>query len=339
MNTYSVSVSLFYSVLKALALKGCDQEEFFRFAGVDRTLLQDAEGRIPEEEFERIVEAAAEFTGDDAFGLLQGQAADLSDLGILGYVLLHSSTIGEALRAFQKYNTVTCSGYNISWETEGELTGISFLHQNPLKTPSRLCIEDMASSLYHLMLKLGCRPIRIHGIYFRHAPSGGPEIYNDVFCVQPQFHGDENKMVISREALDYPVVLADQRLLGMFEQLAQEAMDRLKEGRPFSDELYSWILKKMPERLPLLTDCSRAFRVSKRTLQARLKEENTTFNEMLARARKELATAYLAKPEYQIGEIAYLLHYSEPSAFQNAFKTWTGTTPGKYRTQRQAEMN
>ncbi len=30
-------------------------------------------------------------------------------------------------------------------------------------------------------------------------------------------------------------------------------------------------------------------------------------------------------------DIAYLLHYSEPSAFHNAFKKWTGFTPGQYR--------
>lgn len=45
----------------------------------------------------------------------------------------------------------------------------------------------------------------------------------------------------------------------------------------------------------------------------------------------EMAKAHLRQSEYSISEIAYLLHYSEPSAFHSAFKKWTGQTPGQFR--------
>ncbi|GBK63954.1 MAG: AraC family transcriptional regulator [Paenibacillus macerans] len=44
----------------------------------------------------------------------------------------------------------------------------------------------------------------------------------------------------------------------------------------------------------------------------------------------EMAEAHLHQNEYSISGIAYLLHYSEPSAFHSAFKKWTGQTPGQF---------
>lgn len=71
--------------------------------------------------------------------------------------------------------------------------------------------------------------------------------------------------------------------------------------------------------------------MSIRSLQAKLNEEGTSYNELVTGVRKEMAAAYLRQMDYSISEIGYLLHYSEPSAFHNAFKNWMGITPGQYR--------
>jgi AraC-like DNA-binding protein len=87
-----------------------------------------------------------------------------------------------------------------------------------------------------------------------------------------------------------------------------------------------------PSFFPTLQQTAEYFRISTRTLQNKLKAEQTTYNELSVKVRKDLAMIYLQKREYSIGDIAYLLYFSEPSAFQSAFKKWTGLTPGQYRT-------
>ena len=68
-----------------------------------------------------------------------------------------------------------------------------------------------------------------------------------------------------------------------------------------------------------------------RTLQLKLKEEGTSFRKLQDEVRKELAIGYLKDGNDSICEIALLLGFSDQSAFQHAFKRWTGKTPGEYR--------
>jgi len=71
--------------------------------------------------------------------------------------------------------------------------------------------------------------------------------------------------------------------------------------------------------------------MSERTLQRRLKDEGTTFAVLVDEVRTDLARMYLADDRLAVYEVAFLLGFSEPSAFNRAFKRWLGTSPREYR--------
>ncbi|MFX3636616.1 MAG: AraC family transcriptional regulator [Candidatus Pristimantibacillus sp.] len=331
MNDDSMSVSLLFAIRKTLVFKGYDWDLFCEYASFDMSLLNHAEARIPGEEFERIVQAAAVYTGDEDFGLHQGQAMDISDLGILGYVMLHSKTLGKALEAYRKYNFIVCSNFNASLEIEGEDVIIDLFINHSSKLPSRHCIEDMATSMYRMLMGLSARAITIKEIQFMHSEPSSIEEYKSILGVVPKFNQRSTSMRMSREVLDYPVLSEDIRLLGVFETIAEEVRIKLTKGSLLTAELYKWIIACMPSHFPTLQDAAKELKMSVRTLQAKLKSENSSYNRLANEVRRELAISYLVQPEYTLAEIAYLLHFSEPSAFQTAFKKWIGTAPGEYR--------
>lgn len=76
---------------------------------------------------------------------------------------------------------------------------------------------------------------------------------------------------------------------------------------------------------------STKLQMSRWTLTRKLKDEGTTFKRLLKETRQTLATSYLRQQTEAIAEIAFLLGYSEASAFQRAFKSWVGQTPLEYR--------
>lgn len=108
-------------------------------------------------------------------------------------------------------------------------------------------------------------------------------------------------------------------------------------------ESYAQIIVKLitnllPGTTPSIEDIADKVGMSVRTLQLRLKDERTTFSDLLNDIRRDLAIKYLRDPHISITEVAYLLGYSEVSVFYRAFKKWTCKTPKEFRLSNQKEM-
>jgi AraC-like DNA-binding protein len=91
------------------------------------------------------------------------------------------------------------------------------------------------------------------------------------------------------------------------------------------------LLKAARVGMPGVADVARALGVGVRTLQRQLRAQGTNFGMLSDEVRVCLARQYLGDRVLTIAEIAYLLGFSEPSAFTRAFRRWTGTSPQRFR--------
>ena len=102
-------------------------------------------------------------------------------------------------------------------------------------------------------------------------------------------------------------------------------------ARSTTREVVDKIVEKLPDGSPSQQQIAEALHVSNRTLQRKLKDEGTSFMDLLQDTRMQLARKYLRSPGRSVVETAYLLGFSEPSTFSRAFKRWTGQAPAEYR--------
>ncbi|WP_256222247.1 AraC family transcriptional regulator ligand-binding domain-containing protein [Paenibacillus sp. OK076] len=160
-HNHGVSISMLYPIMKTLVNKGYESEAFFEYVSLDPAMMQNPEARIPVEELERIMQYAARYSDDLYFGLNQGQLLDFADLGLPGYVMMHSKTIGDALAAYQRYNIILYSGFNLDWEVAGTDLILQLSLQHSEKQMSRHCVEDMAVSMVYLISKLANRRVEL----------------------------------------------------------------------------------------------------------------------------------------------------------------------------------
>ncbi len=328
---HGLSISLIRPMLSYMVRKGQNLDAYCEYASFDKRIMQDGEARILEEEFDGLLDAASACMQDEQFGLHFGQSIEVSSLGILGYVLLNCDTIGEALAAYRRYNVILCSGIDMGWETVGGEAVIHLSVSNPDRLVSRHAVEGMASSIYHILLALSCRNAKLIHLQFTHGAPEDKAEYANLFGVYPAFDREANLMCLEEEILEAPILLSNREMFNTFEAYAEEARNRLLHGRTFGDQVYKWIAACMPAAFPSVVDAALNFNVSVRTLQANLKLENTNYSSLFNKARMALAVHYLKNPRFTVAEIAYLLQFSEPSAFQGAFKRWTGQSPGQYR--------
>ena len=79
--------------------------------------------------------------------------------------------------------------------------------------------------------------------------------------------------------------------------------------------------------------------MSARSLQRRLKAAGSTFRTLLEAVRKDLAATYVRDPDIELVEVAFLLGFSDQSAFSRAFKRWTGCPPSEARKSKEWEIS
>ncbi|GAB7205195.1 hypothetical protein OS31_21120 [Dickeya oryzae] len=82
---------------------------------------------------------------------------------------------------------------------------------------------------------------------------------------------------------------------------------------------------------PSLDEVAESIGLSSWSLQRRLKDEGITFTQLVEKVRCEMATHYLQQRQLSISEMAFLLGYSEVSAFSRAFRRWFGISPRQWR--------
>jgi AraC-like DNA-binding protein len=115
-------------------------------------------------------------------------------------------------------------------------------------------------------------------------------------------------------------------------------MDRhlaaLGPAASFEQGILTVLRGMMDGNMPTLASLSRRSGMSQRTLQRRLADSSTTFQRLLRQVLHEMSDELLAREELSHGEIAFLLGYSEESAFSRAYKSWTGHPPGHVHARR-----
>src|SRR6056297_2322250 len=78
-------------------------------------------------------------------------------------------------------------------------------------------------------------------------------------------------------------------------------------------------------------DVARALGISRSTLQRRLREDGTSYQDVLDATRRDMAIRYLTKTTLRADEIANILAYRDANSFSRSFRRWTGQAPVAFR--------
>ena len=115
-----------------------------------------------------------------------------------------------------------------------------------------------------------------------------------------------------------------------FQQQCQLLIAKLTTQGYFVDDVRMLVLSR-PGFFPDIDYVAEKLCMSTRTLRRRLKEEGTSYRELLDEIRFGLAREYLEKTTLPMEEICRLLGYSEAGNFSHAFRRWSGQSPRAWR--------
>ncbi|MGI6086066.1 MAG: AraC family transcriptional regulator [Acetivibrionales bacterium] len=337
-HKYTVSGGILSQVLRYLASRNINVDEFMRSVGLDSGIFANPDERIPVEKYVLVEETASKVTNDPCFGLHMGQFTEAGNWSILGYMMMNCRTVLEAFHKFSRYSSVI--GNLIKGEISIEPDHMIIKLTEPIDAPriSEHCYEGYFSSLINLARNLSGKnicPVEVALVSYK------PEFieeYIKVFGQDVRFNRNGNYMVMDIRTANTAALLPNKSLLAYFEDYAREFLEEIESINSFTYKTKKLILSYMDSENLTEKRIAQELSISGRTLQAKLRNEGTDFNTLLRQTRQQLAQKYL-RENYSIEDITYLLGFSEPSAFRRAFKKWFGVTAKEYKDMEQIKLN
>src|SRR5262249_46943407 len=145
------------------------------------------------------------------------------------------------------------------------------------------------------------------------------------FGCEVGFGSDTDEIIFPQLARGLPIPNADPFLNSILVKYCDEALAQ-RRGRTCAWRLRvaNTIAPLLPHGQADMAGVAQRLGMNQRTLARRLASEGLTFVDVVDSLRFDLAKRYLHEPDMQIAEVAWLLGYRESSAFNHAFKRWTG---------------
>lgn len=318
----SQRVGLLTEVPALLREFGVKTSEVLASAGLDADALDILENRIAFVAAGRLLHQCVERTGCEHFALLVGQRARLSHLGLLGRLVRHSPTLGEAIRTFSVYQQLDSEGMAkfLIEQDDAAILG-NIVYQPGVEFVEQIYDVDVAGTLSIIRELCGAhwRPERV---LFSHAKPTDARPYRGFFQAPCRFDAE-------RTALVFPAIMLERRLPNADPQQFRklEAQARTRDGSGLVFKLRRTLGTLLLAKATSGDEVARLLSMHRRTLNRRLRAEGTTFQELLDEVRFAAACQLLDTARIPVTEIASSLGYSETSAFSRAFRRWSGATP------------
>ena len=324
MTTERDTISIAAPVLSRFARLGISLDRVRVRAG-----LADESSLTTEEFFDFWRAVDAERTRRD-LGLVLGAEAPASGYSVASSAALHAPTLAKALATLARYKRLTCPEI-VEVTVRGNEASVRFHWTLATTEVPRLLVDSTFASFVALAgLGTGGRapPLRIElARRARDAP-----MLRAHFGCPVVFGAPIDQIVFAESALSLPFVTANAEAFSRIVPGLEAQLVGRSQRQSVRNDVRVAIARNMSSGArPTVDDVARRLRVSPRTLQRRLGEEHTSYQEQLDQVRRMSARRLLANTELQQVEIAFLLGFEEPNSFARAFRGWERTTPARWR--------
>lgn len=331
-NNVSISATKISSFLNNFYVYGVNIDDILNHADLNPSILSSPDNRLSGFEAEKIIQAAAELSKDEYLGLHQGEHLSKGFSNILGYILMNCSNLKECSEKYCRYEKIidSTSISNLDIANEHAILSNTTIDKH-LKNNRHFSEFKIAGMVSYIKL-LCSKDLRLNEVHFTSPKPENISEYERIFKCKIYFEKEENALIFDSKFLNIPVIEPNEKLLFLFEKNAQEFLEVLDDKKIYTNKVTKIILEEIKNcTSPSIEVVAKKLLLSVRTLQLNLQKEDTSYIKLLNELRKTSAKNFLKDKNTSIDEIAYILGFSETSAFHRAFKNWTGLTPFQFR--------
>jgi AraC-like DNA-binding protein len=318
------------AMVSAFGRLGYNGDRLLACAGLGNTDLRDPDVRIPCEVLGALISQAQKERFTPNLGLELALVTPIGAYPLLDYLVLTSDTVGAGARQLVHYLRLIGGPAAIILHED-----VDPIRVEVAGTPASFTVEYNASLMVlHFRSETDGR-FTAANVSFRHKPDDEVGFERILGCPIRSLES-WNGVTIPLDAWRLPLRRRDPVLRQLLEARGNDILARLPARAGLALEVQQALTSRVAGGDTRIVAVARQLAMSGRTLQRRLAAEGVSYQELLDDARKETAGRHISESTLAIGEVAYLVGYSEPAPFHRAFKRWYGITPEVFR-QKQRE--
>jgi AraC-like DNA-binding protein len=309
---------------------GGDGEALLAGFGIPPSALESDDAVMPSVAAARALEAAAAACHCGDLGLRLAGQQNASVLGPLAIAIESSPTLGEALDCVRRFLFVHSPGLSVAEIADPEsrpgVVGIRYAGSVPLSPQ----VADLGLGLLHRVTTLLAGGYGLRSVHLPHPPLAAVSRYTDYFGADVRF--DQPAAV-----LRVPHTLAATPVTGGGNELLREvALDYMSShfpapGQEVADRVRHLLARALGSAPVDLAAIARQLRTHPRTLQRRLTDEQTTFEDLLDDVRRTAAHRLITQTDLPLSQVTAMVSLAEQSALSRAARRWFGMAPRDLR--------
>ena len=308
---------------------GVPPQDLVRHARLPLDLFSRNAPALTVDEYFRLWDSLAHLLKDPAFPLRLGQAISVEAFSPPIFACFCSPDLNAALARLSQYKPLI-GPLRLDVATDERRTAVALGGLPRQKPPPPSLLATELVFLVHLA-RLATRERIVPASVTITLPLPEAERYAAFFGCRVAI-GNTDGLAFHADDARKPFLTANDSMWSVFEPQLRTRLADLDRQAAFRDRVRACMTETLASGQCAMSDIAHRMAVSTRTLQRRLRDEGTSFQQELNGLREDLARHYLANSRYSSAEISFLLGYTDPNSFIRAFHAWTGQTPELART-------
>lgn len=308
---------------------GLDADRLFAQANLPIDTSHRLDPRVLSDRLSHLWELAVDATGDPLVGLKTAPKQPLGSLGLIAHLILACPTMLHALERLCQHVAFVLPTASARMESlPGRVRLILHLAEGKRPVPAQR-YDFIAALVLRLIEWLIGHHVPPRAVYHPLPEPANHDAYAAAFRSPVRFGQALCAMEFYPCDLEVPLPTANPLVAEWCSQLAAD-LEQTRRGL-LRARVKKVLVELLPKGDPRREEVAAALHMSERTLQRRLRDEGTHFQELVDITRKELAQQYLSAGRLSPKEMSFELGFADPSNFYRACKRWFGHSPRDLR--------
>lgn len=252
---------------------------------------------------------------------------------MMSRLTVNQSTLREALDVGYGFYHMVTEAFRgeVSEDSGVAFIELKLMPAPPERDPHHVFAELMLmSSHLHSCFLIG-QVIPLIDVHFNYEAPADTAFYSALFPGNHVFNSDKLGFSFPASFLDREVVQDDRSVKEFINKSPRGVIKLCDAELSMTGRIKRYLRPLVRSGLPSIDTAAETLNLTKRTLNRKLKEEHTTYQELKDIVRRDEAIDLLVENKLPVKKISELILFSEPSVFSRAFTSWTGQSPGKFR--------